>query len=806
MKKAIKYFIVLSGIIVMALLVAALTIPFFIDPNDYKSDITILVEEQTGRKLSIDGDIELSVFPWLGMELGRTTLGNAAGFDSIYFAEIDAAEVRIRLVPLLRKEIEVGKIVLRGLSVNLEVNEQGDTNWDDLTGTESAESEPVSRTDADDGMTLQSLKIGGLEILDANVTWADASTNTAYQIENLNLQTGELTPGQPFVLESGLHLSAVQPKLDADITLTARLAMNLEEQAFTVENAELSIDANAPDFVTQPVSAIVSWESVNYKAANQALEVTDMMLNGLGVRVSVNLTGRDVIDNARVSGTLSTPPFAVDQLVTLLSIELPEGVSAESIGLFGLETDFAIDLEAQTLTMQELAAQALDIDITASISGSSIIDAPRFNGSVNVADFSPALLLSKFDNSDTTAENSDVLAKASLNADFNATSNSIALNNTKLILDQSTITGRLAVTDLERQALDFDLQIDNLNADRYLPAEEEAAVEEEEASTALDDIEIPVDLIRPLLIDGNLRIARLQALDLAVEDVLVTVKAVDGKLRVYPIRTKMYQGGYSGDIAIDVSGDLPTVRLVGDLETVQIEPLLKDFMGEERVSGVVNLSMRLRGRGNKVGQIRRSLNGDIAFTLLDGAVEGANLLDAIKNSYAIINEEKSKPGAGSGERTEIAEMTGSGKITDGILQSNDLAAEIANITTNGAGTVNLYTEFMDLKFGAQIGKRRSGQGLDITELEGIQIPFTVRCKLSEFSADCIDIKMGELRDALLGKKKEELEQRLKEEKEAQKARLLAEQEKKKEELKKKEEELKEEAKKKLKDKLKGLFD
>ena len=56
-------------------------VSLFVDPNDYKQDIARAVQDRTGRQFDIRGDLEVSVFPWLGVEAGGVSLSNPAGFD-----------------------------------------------------------------------------------------------------------------------------------------------------------------------------------------------------------------------------------------------------------------------------------------------------------------------------------------------------------------------------------------------------------------------------------------------------------------------------------------------------------------------------------------------------------------------------------------------------------------------------------------------------------------------------------------------------------------------------------------------------
>jgi len=52
---------------------------WLVNPNDYKGRIAAAVKESTGRDLVLQGDIKLSVFPWIALELGPASLGIRRG-------------------------------------------------------------------------------------------------------------------------------------------------------------------------------------------------------------------------------------------------------------------------------------------------------------------------------------------------------------------------------------------------------------------------------------------------------------------------------------------------------------------------------------------------------------------------------------------------------------------------------------------------------------------------------------------------------------------------------------------------------
>ena len=63
MGKLLKIILGLAALLVVIVVVAVIVLPMVVDPNDYKEEIAATVEKQTGRTLSIEGDLSLSVFP-----------------------------------------------------------------------------------------------------------------------------------------------------------------------------------------------------------------------------------------------------------------------------------------------------------------------------------------------------------------------------------------------------------------------------------------------------------------------------------------------------------------------------------------------------------------------------------------------------------------------------------------------------------------------------------------------------------------------------------------------------------------------
>ncbi|NIP46427.1 MAG: AsmA family protein [Gammaproteobacteria bacterium] len=132
MKTLLKWTAIVVGVVVVLFISAAVLLPLLIDPNDHKQALVEQVKQRTGRDLRIEGDIELSVFPWIGVEVGRVVLSNATGFADPVFASTDEVSIRVKLLPLLSRRLEMDTITVHGLTLNLARNSAGRNNWDDL--------------------------------------------------------------------------------------------------------------------------------------------------------------------------------------------------------------------------------------------------------------------------------------------------------------------------------------------------------------------------------------------------------------------------------------------------------------------------------------------------------------------------------------------------------------------------------------------------------------------------------------------------------------------------------------------------
>ena len=239
MKKTLKILGIALAALVGLLVLAAVTLALVFDPNQYKGDIIRLVKESTGRDLKIDRKIGWSFFPRLGIEAGGLELSNASGFGKQPFAKIDAAGVRVAVLPLLTGKIAVDTVYLHGLDLNLAKNAAGRTNWDDMVAATPAAPKKAEPAPAGATLPIAGLSVGRLEVKRANLAWNDLQSGSRIAVTNLELGTSEFAADRPMDLR--LAFALVRDKA-APVKITLKSRLTASRDALELADVDLKLD------------------------------------------------------------------------------------------------------------------------------------------------------------------------------------------------------------------------------------------------------------------------------------------------------------------------------------------------------------------------------------------------------------------------------------------------------------------------------------------------------------------------------------------------------------------------------------
>ncbi|WP_321495026.1 AsmA family protein [uncultured Desulfobacter sp.] len=217
MVRFLKWVIVTVGILAGLIIGAAVLIPMFVDVGKYLPNIESMVTRQTGRSFSMGDDIKLSLFPWAGIRLSDLTLGNPEGFEKKPMISVKSFEVRVKVLPLFSKQIEVDKFIVDSPSIVLVKNKAGLGNWEHIgavdtsSSAQKSQTQPSRDTSASPGTTstelpIKSFIVEQFDIVNGFLSYADKGTGLSKKISDLNLNLSGISMDKAIAIVFGAKI------------------------------------------------------------------------------------------------------------------------------------------------------------------------------------------------------------------------------------------------------------------------------------------------------------------------------------------------------------------------------------------------------------------------------------------------------------------------------------------------------------------------------------------------------------------------------------------------------------------------
>lgn len=292
-------------------------------------------------------------------------------------------------------------------------------------------------------------------------------------------------------------------------------------------------------------------------------------------------------------------------------------------------------------------------------------------------------------------------------------------------LDESQIKGSFGISRFEKPIYHFDVDIDKLDADRYIAKSETKPAEA--AGKPATDTPIDLSALKSINADGELRIGWLNLANVKSTNVRIKLKADDGVAQLAPFSANLYEGAMNGSLQVDARAT-PQIAFKQNMTGIAIGPLLVDAINNDMLSGKGNLNLDVTTSGATVNTLKKSLNGTAGLKLTDGAVKGIDIAGTIrgyKDKLSSLKGEASVEGDKT-QKTDFSEMTATFNIKDGIARNDDLDMKAPLFRIAGNGQVDIGNETIDYLAKPTIVKSLAGQGgAGLDELSGVTIPVKV---------------------------------------------------------------------------------
>jgi len=678
MNKYLKYGLYSVGGVVTIFAVALTYIALTFDPNTYKPQIIQAVKDSKQRTLKLDGDIKLFFFPSIGARIGQVALSEFKSEQE--FASIGEARVSLAFLPLLSKQVVVDEVLLSGVKAQVIKHKDGTTNLDDLL-SKSAEAEQPKQASAPIKFDIASVRID-----DAEFSYLDEKTGAQYRVKGLKLHSGRIANGVPSNIDFAAHIQANQPKVDIATQLKTTLTFDLEKDIYQLQGLDVQVNGAVLDItdlaVKLALDADANLEAESYSAKKFVFTASGMKAQErFEARLDVPALSMVKNDIAVEGIALNTQmDAAFGKVVAALSLPSMKG-DTEKFKL----NDLTLNVE---LTQPE---QALKLKLSTPIAAN--LKTQQFNLSdlVIAVNVTGDKLPGKTINSEL---------KGSVQADLGR--QSIQANLAGGLL-QSQIKAKLGVTNFAKPAIRYDLEIDLFDADLYIPKSAETKVEKNV------EPEQPFDLsaLKPLNIEGSLRVGALKAANVKVKQLRVDVKAKDGIVKIAPFSANLYNGNIASDISVDARKAQPAFAVNAKLNGIEIGPLLQDALNMDFVNGKGTVGINITTQGDRVSLLKKALNGSLSVNLADGAVKGINLA---KSARDLGKGGDKTQGADKAEQTDFSELKATFKITNGVAHNEDLSMKSPFVRVGGKGDINVGNDSLDYLVKATLAGTAEGQG------------------------------------------------------------------------------------------------
>jgi AsmA protein len=628
--KPVKIILSVIAVFLLVIVISVFSVYLFIDPNSYKPEIAAAVKEKTGKDLNLIGELKLSVFPWLGVSTGLVTLSNSTGFQDQDFATLETSDIKLNLLPLLTKKIDVSRVVLKGLVLNLEKNTQGINSWDSFTTIKTKEQATPAINNNEEQIAMNGLAIlavAGIAIENAQINWRDQSTGQQLFFKQIKLNVDSFSFDKPVALNLTGLLTKADSAYKAAIQFRSELIVS-EQQQFLVLN------------------------------------------------------------NSNLQATLSTENTADKSLMATLAV-----------------ANILLDKPAQTVKVSGAKLLADDVAVSADLTGAHLDDHYAIQGPVILSPFNPREVLANLGIKVSGLQGKQVLTKSSLRFNLSASDNALELQDLSLSIDDAQIKGSAQLLSFIDPVIVIKLAADHFDVDQYLPPVKNHSVNKlltPLATMALASYALPIELLGRSSVEGQLSLASLKLNGLILNDYQLNLNAAHGLIKAQQWAKGFYQGSYSGNLSVDLHEPKATLVLEEKITHVNVESLLKDSKSKLQMTGMVDASLRLKGQGQTIDELKSSVTGDVHFVFKDTEIKGFNLQAMLDRAHVGSDAVDSVPA--NHDLTLFSTLSGNSVFTNGIIHNNDLVATTATLHIKGKGSFDLNTEKLDYKLQAQLIK------------------------------------------------------------------------------------------------------
>ncbi len=650
-----KAFGKILGLVLLGLLLIIVALGFALshlfDPNDYKDEIRQIARDKAHIELTLNGDIGWSLFPWLGLELHDASVATLTAPDQP-FADLQMLGLSVRVLPLLRKEVQMSDVRVEGLNLHLTRDKDGRGNWEDIgkpapaaSGTETAAADSTKPAAADTASQPIKLDIDSLTVNNARVEYSDELTGKQFSAESIQLSTGPVHEATSIPVKLTAFLGTNQPVMRVKTELDGKLRFDRVLKRYQLEDMKIVGEASGEPLQGKTMNFSASGQLLVDMAANVA-EWSSLKISANQLRALGELKANSLDKTPQISGGLSIAQLDLAKFLDSIGQTLPT-MAPGSLSKFELVTQLSA-------TPTSVSFDDLKLNL----------DDSTFNGRIAVEDFAKQALRIQ-------------LKGDTFDADRYLPPKSAEANGAKAAR-QAEVQGS------ETSAL-------TASGDSPLP---DAPTKSGWSTTKI----IPVERLKTLDLNADISFGQLTLSKLPIQNAALKANSKDGVLTLENLSGSLYKGTFAANGSLNVQPVLPVVKLQTRITSVPVEKILQSQGQTSPVTGLLTLNSNVTGSGNSQSALIQSLNGTASFALNNGELLNANIEQQLCKAISTLNR-KTLSGAPLGKDTPFNELKGSLVFRNGVASNQDLVVRIPGLSVKGDGDIDLRVLGMDYRIG-----------------------------------------------------------------------------------------------------------
>eukprot|EP01132_Coremiostelium_polycephalum_P014258 gene14258-17332_t len=563
-----KAFGKILGLVLLGLLLIIVALGFALthlfDPNDYKDEIRQIARDKAHIELTLNGDIGWSLFPWLGLELHEASVATLTN-PSQPFADLQMLGLSVRVLPLLRREVQMSDVRVEGLNLRLNKDVHGHGNWEDIgknvpdpatAATTPAVTEAATPPKPEKPPQPIRLDIDSLTINNARVEYNDEQTGKQFSAESIQLSAGAVHEGASIPVKLTAFFGTNQPLMRVKTEVNGNLRIQRALKRYQFEDMKVTGEATGEPLQGKTVTFSTQGQLLVDQSANIA-EWTGMKLSLNQLRALGELKVNDLDKTPQFSGALSIAQFDLAKFLDSVGNPLPP-MAAGSLS----KVELVSRLKG---TPTSLALEDLNLKL----------DDSTFTGRVAVDDFARQSL------------------RVQLKADtFNA--------DNYLPAKSEAAKGAAAARQAEVQ----NSEAGAMAAGGTTPLPDAPT----KAAWSTDKL-LPLTRLRTLDVNADLSFGQLTLSKLPIQNAALKASGLDGQLKLETLSGGLYNGTFQANGNLDVRQDIPLLALQTRIKQVPVERILQAQGQNPPVKGQLTLDSNLNGRGNSQKALIDSLNG-----------------------------------------------------------------------------------------------------------------------------------------------------------------------------------------------------